>query len=158
MRFSRSWILPVVVFTVQSFDPLPLNASGGGKLKIGDGAYRFAVEDLATIRAKGSFPGALKFVGRLIPGDGTAPYRMTLTLLKTGTIYTMVIQRRKGKAYPESWNATIQTRMHILKLDDRMGGRVEISCEGPLIGIIGGKSVNADWSGLISGVISLEIG
>lgn len=142
---------------VQLLDPLPLNANGGGHLKIGNSPYRFILEDLVTLKAKGNTPGALKFTGRLIPTDGTAPYKMTLTLLKNGTVYTMVIQRRKGKAYPDSWNATAKTRVRILTLHDRLGGRVEISCEGPLTGVVGQLPVNADWSGQISGVISGEI-
>jgi len=60
----------------------------------------------------------------------------------------------KGRSYPDSWNATAKTRVHILKLDDQMGGRVEISCEGPLTGVVEQNPVNADWSGQIWGEIS----
>jgi hypothetical protein len=156
MRFNRTWLFSMVALMLLALEPLPLQAGGGGNLKIGNDNYRFVLEDLVSIPAKANFPGVLKFMGRLIPSDGTAPYKMALTLQKNGTVYMMTIQRRKGKAYPDSWNATAKTQVHILKLNDRMGGRVEISCEGPLTGVVGQMPVNADWSGQISGVISVK--
>lgn len=157
MRFRRTWIFLLLALLVQSVEPLPLSAGGGGSLKIGGGHYRFVLQDLVTIGTKDRSSGVLKFVGRLIPGDGTLPYQMTLTLLKNGTVYMMTIQRRRGNAYPDSWNATANTRVRILKLNDRLGGRVELDCEGPLVGVVGQRPVQADWSGQIWGVITGEV-
>ncbi|MBI1753229.1 MAG: hypothetical protein HY014_00360 [Acidobacteria bacterium] len=148
MNFLR---LPLCLGLAQTLtlqgQTVDLKAKGGGTLKIGATTYDFALTDLATAPPAGGLPGALKLVGRLVPKDGSGAFRMTLTLLNTGSLYTLRIERRQGQTYPDSWAATAKTKTRALRLEERPGGRVEIQCEGPLAGVISQRPAKADWSG-----------
>ncbi|GLH72402.1 hypothetical protein GETHLI_09040 [Geothrix limicola] len=156
MNFLRPLICLVASLSLQA-QTLELQAKGGGELKIGATSYRFALTDLSTAPAKGGLSGALKLTGNLVPKDGSAgTFHMTLIVLKSGGLYTLRIERRNGKAYPDSWAATLKTKTRALKLEDRPGGRVEIQCEGPLTGVIAQRPTQADWSGTLWAVFPGE--
>ncbi|HJW73978.1 MAG TPA: hypothetical protein VJ486_14225 [Geothrix sp.] len=126
-----------------------IKAQGGGDLKIGANSYQFTLEAFYTAPPKGGLPGAVKFSGLLSAKDGSAPFHMDLSVLKNGTLYMLTIQRRNGRSYPDSWNATQKTKTRFLKLEDRPGGRFELRCEGMLTGVISQKPAQANWSGTL---------
>lgn len=136
-----------IALSLQAQGSVELKAVGGGELKIGATTYLFTLADLSMAPPKGGLPGAVKLTGTLASRDGSPGFRMDLTVLKNGTLYMLVIQRRMGQAYPDSWNATPKTRVRILKMEDRLGGRVEIRCDGPLTGVLAQKPVQASWTG-----------
>jgi len=139
----------LVAVSLQAQGVVELKATGGGDLKIGAINYQFTLTDLSMAPPKGGLPGAVRLTGTLASRDGSPDFRLDLTVLKNGTLYMLVIQRRNGQAYPDSWNATAKTRARILKLDDRLGGRLEIRCDGPLTGVLAQKPVHATWSGTL---------
>jgi hypothetical protein len=148
MNLLRPLICFVVSLTLRG-QAIDLKAKGGGELKIGAISYQFVLTDLGTAPAKGGLPGAVKLVGNLVPKDGSGTFHMTLTVLNTGSLYTLHLERRKGQAYPDSWAATVNTKTRALRLDERPGGRIEIQCEGPLTGVLSQKPTNAEWSGVL---------
>ena len=126
-----------------------LKARGGGALKIGATSYQFALDEVWVAPAKGGLPGAVKLVGSLVPDSGGPGFRMTLSVLKTGALYMLTIERRNGRAYPDSWAATVKTKTKALRMEAQPGGRIEIQCEGPLTGVIAQRPAHAAWSGTL---------
>jgi len=128
---------------------LDLKPQGGGSLKIGTTLYRFNLTGLSSAPPKGGLPGAIRLEGRLVaPGSGPG-FHMVLTMLNTGALYTMVIERRLPGVYPDNWAINRRTRVQALKLENRPGGRVELRCEGSLAGIIDRRPQDAEWSGTL---------
>jgi|GEM_PF-4826606 hypothetical protein len=147
MNFLR--VLPHLVLCVaMSAQIIDLKPKGGGNLKIGGVSYRFELTGLMSAPPKGGLPGAIRLEGNLVP-DAGHPFHMVLTVLKSGSLYLMHMERNLPNAYPDNWAATPKTRIHALKLEDRPGGRVELRCEGPVTGIIAQRPQDATWSGTI---------
>jgi hypothetical protein len=128
---------------------LDLRVAGGGELTIAETTYRFEPGSLFTAPPKGGLPGAIRIQGRLVPTRGAGAFDLDLTVLKTGTLYQLRLERKGPGAYPDSWAATAKTRLRPLSLQDRPGGRVELECLGPLTGVIARKPRTASWSGRI---------
>jgi hypothetical protein len=128
----------------QAIDAL---AMGGGELKIGTVTYRFELKALFTAPPKGGLPGAFRIQGRLVPTDASPAFDLDLTLLKTGTLYMLRIDRKGAASYPDSWAATAKTRLRPVSLQDGPGGRVEVECLGTLSGVIARKPRTAAWQG-----------
>ena len=132
---------------------MDLRPKGGGDLRIGGTQYRFELTDLSSAPPKGGLPGAVKLEGNLTPKDSSRPFHMTLTVLKNGSLYLLYIHRSPSSGYPDSWSPSLKARAkactHALKLEDRPGGRVELSCEGTLTGMIGRQPKEAIWSGTL---------
>ena len=127
-----------------------LKPEGGGELRIGGTSYRFEPTGLGSAPAGGGLPGLIRLEGDLLPKGASRPFHMTLTVMKDGSLYMLRIERRTSpRAYPDSWAATQTTRIRALKLKDRPGGRIELSCEGSLTGILARRPENAPWSGTI---------
>lgn len=122
-------------------------AAGGGALKIGPTAYTFELKALYTAAPKGGLPGAFRIQGRLVPEGPGKPLDLDLTLLKTGTLYSLRIDHKVAGAYPDSWSATARTRLRPLFLQDGPGGRVEVECLGTLTGVVDRKPRTAAWQG-----------
>lgn len=125
---------------------------GGGTLRVADVSYRFEPSELASARPKTGQPDAFRMKGRLVPLGPGRPFGLELILLKDGRLYELKIQRKEPGGYPETWAATQKTRVKIQKLDDRPGGRIEVSLEGPLTGIMGrkptdGLCIGTFWAG-----------
>lgn len=127
----------------------PSKAIGGGEIHLGTARHRFSLTRFSTAPPAGGLPGALKFEGMLEPERHGAPFRLSLTVLRDGTLYRMSLQRRTASGYPDSWNATLKTRVRLLKQEDRLGGRTEIQCEGPLTGVINQKPAHTSWAGTL---------
>jgi hypothetical protein len=132
---------------------LDLSPKGGGDLRIGGTQYRFELTGLSSAPPKGGLPGAVKLEGNLIAGDSSRPFHMTLTVLKNGSLYLLYIHRSASGGYPDSWSPSLQARLkastRALRLEDRPGGRIELSCEGTLTGMIGRQPREANWSGAL---------
>jgi hypothetical protein len=148
MNFLRPLICCIASLALHG-QGIDLGAKGGGDLKIGTTSYQFVLTNLSSSPSKGGLPGAIKLVGNLVPKDGSGAFHMTLTLLNTGALYTLQIERRRGKAYPDTWAATVKTTTRLLRLDGHPGGRLELQCGGPLSGVVSQRPVNAEWAGLI---------
>lgn len=148
MNFLRPLAALCLGLTLQA-QAVGLQATGGGKLKIGTTTYRFELEALFTAPPKGGLPGAFRIRGHLIPAGPGQPFDLDLTVLKTGTLYMLRIDRKGTGSYPDSWAATIKTRTRPLSLQDGPGGRVEVECLGTLTGIIARKPRTAAWQGRI---------
>lgn len=146
MNFLRPLICLGVSLNLQA-QTIDLKAKGGGELKIGATRYTFILTDLGTAPPAGGLPGAVRLVGRLAPKDGSGAFQMTLTVLNTGSLYTLHIERRQGRSYPDTWAATAKTKTRALRLDERPGGRIELQCEGPLTGVVSQRPTQAEWSG-----------
>lgn len=156
-----NFLHPLICFTASlslQAQVIDLQAKGGGDLKIGATSYQFVLTDLTSAPAKAGLPGAVKLVGNLVPKDGSGAFHLSLTILKNGTLFTLNIERRNGKAYPDSWAATLKTKTRAPRMEDRPGGRIEIQCEGPLTGVIAQKPTKADWSGTLWAVFPGESG
>lgn len=132
--------------------PVALAASqgailGGGTLTLGHTAYRFAPKDVATAGPKDGLPGALRIKGDLVPETGGRTYALELVVLRTGHLYLLNLRHGEKGRYPDTWAATLGTRVKILALEDHPGGRVELACEGRLTGVVDRKPVSASWQG-----------
>jgi hypothetical protein len=149
MRLRSMMLASVLCLASQAQVSSERTATGGGELRIGNTAYHLTLTEFSTALPKGGLPGAVRFRGTLTSVDGKAPWFLNLTVLKNGTLYLLSIQRPTHAGNPDIWNATLKTRVRFLKRDDRLGGRTELQCEGPLTGVIGQKQVSASWSGTL---------
>jgi len=120
---------------------------GGGALMIGTARYRFVPRDLALAEPKGGLAGALRIKGELLPEAGGPPIALELVVLRDGRLYLLSLRRGEKGAYPDSWAATLETRVRISTLEDHPGGRVKLACEGRLSGVVGRKPVSLPWHG-----------
>lgn len=143
--------LPCLAFCgALSAQMVVLKPEGGGELRIGKTPYRFELTGLGSAPAAGGLPGLIRLEGDLLPKGASQSFHMVLTVMKDGSLYMLRIERRATpQAYPDSWAATQKTRTRALKLEDRPGGRVELSCEGALTGILAKHPENATWSGTL---------
>ncbi|WP_257309181.1 hypothetical protein [Geothrix fuzhouensis] len=148
MNFLRPLAALCLACTLQA-QTIDAQATGGGELKIGARTYRFELKALFTAPPKGGLPGAFRFQGRLVPTGSEQPFDLDLTVLKTGTLYMLRIDRKGVDSYPESWAATLKTRIRPISMKDGPGGRVEVECLGTLSGIIARKPQVATWQGRI---------
>ena len=146
MNFPRPlpWLLLPAALTAGQ---APLQ--GGGNLTLGGAAYRFVPQDLSLAEPKGGLPGAVRIRGELVPEAGGAPYHMELVVLRSGRLYLLHLRRGARGQYPDTWAATLSTRVRILALGDHPGGRLELACEGRLTGVVGRRPVSAPWAGRI---------
>ena len=144
MNFLRP--LPCLLATlVLTAAPPPIQ--GGGALTLDGATFRFEPHSAATAPPRGGLPGAIRLRGVLIPVKGGRTIALDLVVLKDGRLYTLSL-RRDGKAdYPDTWAAVAGTRVKVLALEDRPGGRVELACEGPLTGVVGRRPVSSRWKG-----------
>jgi hypothetical protein len=120
---------------------------GGGSLTLGQAAYRFVPKDLALAEPKGGLPGALKIKGELLPEAGGMAYTMELVVLRNGRLYLLSLRRGQKGQYPDTWAATLGTRVKVRVLEDHPGGRVELEVGGRLTGVVARKPVSASWEG-----------
>lgn len=144
MNFPRPlpWlILPVALTAGQA----PLQ--GGGSLTLGHAAYRFVPNDLSLAEPKGGLPGAVRIRGELVPEAGGAAYALELVVLWNGRLYLLSIRRGQKAQYPDTWAATLDTRVKLLALEDHPGGRIELECEGRLTGVVDRRPVSGSWQG-----------
>jgi hypothetical protein len=148
MNFLRPLAVLCLSFSLQA-QAIDAQATGGGELKVGTMAYRFELKALFTAPPKGGLPGAFRIQGRLVPTGSDRPFDLDLTVLKTGTLYMLRIDRKGVDAYPESWSATLKTRIRPISMKDGPGGRVELECLGSLSGIIARRPQTASWQGRI---------
>lgn len=146
MNFIRPLALFCFAAALQG-QAIDAHATGGGELKIGADVYRFELKALFTAPPKGGLPGAFRIQGRLLPAGSTPPFDLDLTLLKTGALYMLRIDRKGSDPYPDSWAATLKTRVRPVSLQDGPGGRVEVECLGTLAGVISRKPRTAAWRG-----------
>lgn len=128
---------------------LDLQAQGGGDLKIGGLAYRFELGTLYSAPPKGGLPGAIRIRGRLVPEGPSRPWDLDMTLLKSGVLYMLRISRKGSDGYPDSWAATLKTRIQAISLHDGPGGRVEVACLGTLSGVVARRPRTEAWQGRI---------
>ncbi|HEX9009297.1 MAG TPA: hypothetical protein VF804_02940 [Holophagaceae bacterium] len=134
-------ILPVALAASQG----PIQ--GGGTLTLGHTAYRFMPKDLAAAGPKEGLPGALRIRGELIPETGGPVYTLELVVLRNGRLYLLNLRHGTRGQYPDTWAATLSTRVRILALEDHPGGRVELACEGRLTGVVDRRPVSGSWQG-----------
>lgn len=146
MNFLRT-LSCLALCCVMEGQALDLAPQGGGTLKIDGVPYRFEVTDLSSAPPKGGLPGAIRLEGRLVPQGATQAFRLSLTVLKDGSLYMLRIERKAPGSYPDSWAATLKTIARAERLEDRPGGRIDIHCEGPLTGVVAGHPKNSSWSG-----------
>lgn len=150
MNFSRA--LPGLLLAA-ALSAAPSMVEGGGQLTLAGKVYRFQPTGLFVAPPKGGLPGAIRMTGDLIPASGEAPFQMALVFLRTGQLYLLDIHRSGKGQYPDTWAATQQTRLKILSLQARPGGRLELACSGLLTGVVGQKPVQGRWGGRIWMVI-----
>ena len=144
MNFPRPlpWLmLPLALAAGQG----PLR--GGGTLSLGGAAFHFVPKDLATADPKGGLPGALRLKGELVPEAGGPAYALEMVVLRNGRLYLLSLRRGAKGQYPDTWAATLGTRVKVLTLEDHPGGRVELEVEGRLTGVVDRKPVSASWQG-----------
>jgi hypothetical protein len=144
MNFPRPlpWLLLPAALTAGQ---APLQ--GGGSLTLGHAAYRFIPKDLALAEPKGGLPGALRIKGELVPEAGGPVYALELVVLRDGRLYLMSLRRGQKGQYPDTWAATLSTRVKLLALEDHPGGRVELEVGGRLTGVVDRKAISAPWQG-----------
>ena len=150
MNFPRALPSLFLALGLQAQAPL-LEAvvRGGGELHLDGTAYRLEPESVASIPARAGLPPLIRLTGRLVPGDPAHAFDLELSLLKDGTLYLLRLVRPTPGGYPDSWAATGRTRVRLLRLEDRSGGRVELACSGPLTGVIGRRPRNGTWRGTL---------
>lgn len=127
--------------------------AGGGNLHLGQDSFRFTFEslNLAPAQPKLKLPRAFVLRGRLAPPSGT-PLSFELTALEDGRIYGLRMIRKHGHpAEDYSWSATLKTRVEVLELDARPGGKLRLSLSGPLTTMEGSKSGSTTWKGELWG-------
>lgn len=132
--------------------PQPAPA-GGGTLTLGKEAYRFVLEavNLAPAQPKLKLPRAFVLRGRLEAETG-APLSFELTALEDGRIYGLrIVRKRPAAGDDDRWGASLKTKVEVLELDARPGGKLRIAVTGPLTYAQGGEGGATTWKGELWG-------
>lgn len=124
-------------------------AEGGGILHVGIAAFKFRFEsiNLAPAQPKLKVPRTFVLRGKLEPESGPA-LTFELTAMEDGRIYGLRILRKRPKpATDDYWGATLKTKVEVLELDARPGGKLRISLSGPLTSVEENKMGTSSWKG-----------
>ncbi len=137
-------VLPVVTF----FAPPPFPGREN-KLEIGGTPYLFRPVKLILSTPSAQMKGKRMFrlIGRLVPTSGD-PISMELTASEAGSIYLLKLARPRGEAQ-DVWAATLKTKVEILDLQAKAGGRLHLKLTGPLVATLENGGSNTNWEGEI---------
>ncbi len=147
--------LPPILIAPLLLSPAP-EAQGGGSLVLGKEAYTFAFEglNLAPAQPKLKLPRAFVLRGRLVPEQGPS-LSLELTALEDGRIYGLRILRKRPGGEEERWGAQAKTKVEVLELDARQGGKLRIALSGPLAYAQGSTGSSSTWKGELWGTFTV---
>ena len=119
------------------------------KVEIGETSYRFHPVKLilSTPTAKQKGKRMFRLAGQLIPASGEA-IAMELTAAENGSIYLLKLTRPRGNGQ-DVWAATMKTKMEVLDLQAKAGGRMQLKLSGPLAATLEKGGSFIQWSGEI---------
>jgi hypothetical protein len=128
-----------------------ISIQGGGSIKIGEITHQFLPEALSAAPAKNRLPRAFLLQGKLIPQNAPKAHTLNfeLTLFETGQIYRLEILKREGERERVRWGASLKTKIQILAFTPKLGGRLSLGMEGPLVGVVDAEGRESAWKGEI---------
>ena len=128
-----------------------VEGEGGGTLQVGSAAFKFRFEsiNLAPAQPNLKLPRTFVLRGKLEPESGPA-LTFELTAMEDGRIYGLRILRKRPKpATDDYWGATLKTKVEVLELDARPGGKLRLSLSGPLTSVEENKMGPSSWKGAL---------
>ncbi len=116
-------------------------------VELGGSSYLFRPVNLFLSSPATQLKGRRMFrlSGQLVPATGGA-IALELTAYETGSIYLLKLTRPKGTAQ-DVWAATMKTRVEVLDLQAKSGGRLHLRLSGPLAATLGSGGSFTQWSG-----------
>ena len=125
-------------------------------LQIGAESYRFHAEKLILSTPNPQLNGKRLFRlnGKLLPASGQ-PIQLEMTVVEDGRIYLLKLARKRGAGLGEDvWAATLKTRIEVLELQAKAGGRLRLRISGPLAATLKEGGSLTTWSGEIQAVFN----
>lgn len=142
LRWAALLVLPIVAAPA-----LQAVAPRANRLEIGGIPYQFhplkLVLSTPTAQLKGN--RMLRLSGRLVPAVGEA-IALDLMASETGFLYLLTLTRPRGQGQ-DVWAATMKTRVEVLDLQAKSGGRLHLRLSGPLAATLGSGGSFTQWSG-----------
>lgn len=144
-RMAALLVLPTLAHL-----PAPSLAPRENRVELGGNTYRFQSQKLILSLPAAQMKGKRMFrlSGRLLPVSGEA-ISMELTASETGSIYLLKLMRPRGNAQ-DVWAATMKTKVEVLDLQGKAGGRLHLKLSGPLAASLDKGGSSTLWSGEIA--------
>lgn len=128
-------------------------AQGGGTLHLGKEACQFEFEslNLAPAQPQLKLPRTFVLRGKLRPESGPA-LSFELTAMEDGRIYGLrIVRKRPGAGDDDRWGALLKTKVEVVELDARPGGKLRLALSGPLSSVEGARGGTSSWKGELWG-------
>ena len=141
-RWSALLLLPALASPAPPSVVVP-----GNKVELGGTLYLFHPVELILSSPTAQMKGRRMFrlSGRLVPAGGKA-ISMELTASESGSIYLLKLTRPRGTAQ-DVWAATMKTKVEVLDLQAKAGGRLHLKLSGPLAATLEQGGSFTQWSG-----------
>ena len=143
-------LFPLVSQSALALVQVP-ETTGGGSLQIGKESFKFRFESLNLAPAQPKMKLSRTFVlrGKLESESGPS-LAFELTAMEDGRIYGLrILRKRPAAGEQDYWGASLKTKVEVLELDARPGGKLRLSLSGPLTAMENNESGQSSWKGEI---------